>query len=106
MANYIEETDIDTKTFFTTASRYIDSTVVYYTDFKRLSLATYKRKTIGVSPNDKFMVIGKGYEYRPDLVSVKVYGLPDFWWRIMEANGISDIYHFKAGVNIRIPSLL
>lgn len=106
MANLNEETDIDPKTFFTTASRYIDSTVIYYTDFKRLSLETYKRKAIGVTTNDKFMVIGKGHEYRPDLVSTRVYGLPDFWWRIMEANGISDIYQFKAGVNIRIPSLL
>lgn len=106
MANYIETTRIDPKTYFTTASRYADAIIVYYTDLKRLSLETYKRQPIGTTQNDKFMVIGKGYEYRPDLVSSKVYGLPDFWWRIMEANGLSDIYDFKAGVNIRIPSLL
>ena len=106
MANFIESTDIDPRTFFTTASRYIDSTIVYYTDFRRLSLNTYRRKAIGVTANDKFMVIGKGHEYRPDLVSSKVYGLPDFWWRIMEANNLFDIYDFKVGLNIRIPSML
>lgn len=106
MANYIAATRIDPKTYYTTASRYANAIIVYYTDLKRLTLETYKRKEIGVTPNDKFMVIGKGYEFRPDLVSSKVYGMPDFWWRIMEANGLSDIYEFKAVVNIRIPSLL
>jgi hypothetical protein len=106
VANRLEQSDINPKTFFTSASRYVDSPVVYYSDLKRLTLETYKRQPIGTTATDKFMIIGKGYEYRPDLVSVKAYGLPDFWWRIMEANGISDIYQFKAGVNIRIPSLL
>ena len=106
MANYIEETDIDPKSFFIVASRYADSKIIYYTDLKRLTLETYKRKSIGVTTNDKFMIVGPGYEYRPDLISVKVYGLPDFWWRIMEANNISDIYDLKTGVNLRIPSLL
>ena len=106
MANFIEETTIDPKVFFTTASRYISSQILYYTDHRRLTLETYKRQPIGVTANDKFMIVGKGYEFRPDLVSSKVYGLPDFWWKIMQANGIADIYDFKAGINIRIPSLL
>ncbi len=106
MANFFEETTINPKTYFTTASRYANSTVCYYSKLKRLTLATYVRSPIGTSPNDKFMVIGKGQEYRPDLVSMRAYGLPDYWWKIMEANNIFDIYDFKAGVNIRIPSLL
>ena len=106
MANPIEEAKIDTRTFVTTASRYISSKVMYYGDLRRLTFSTYKRNLPGVTKDDRFMVITKGYEFRPDLVSVKVYGLPDFWWRIMEANGIADIYDFKAGVNIRIPSML
>ena len=44
-----------------------------------------------------------GQEYRPDLVSNRVYGTPDFWWRIMEANNIKDVFEFKAGLNLRIP---
>ena len=106
MANFIETTDINPRTFYTSASRYLDSVIVYYTDLKRLSIETYKRQPITLSQNDKFLVIGKGYEYRPDLISSKVYGFPDYWWRIMETNGMNDIYDFKAGVNIRVPSLL
>lgn len=106
MANFFEETEINPRTYFTAASRYSDATICYYTDLKKLTLATYKRGVTGVTPNDKFMVIGKGQEFRPDLVSSRVYGLPDFWWRIMEANGIYDVYDFKAGVNIRIPSMI
>jgi hypothetical protein len=42
-------------------------------------------------------------EYRPDLVSQDKYGLPDFWWKIMEVNGMKDIMDFKAGKTIVLP---
>ena len=50
------------------------------------------------------MVITKGSEYRPDLVSFDEYGTIDFWWKIMEVNGIKDILDFAAGRNIRLPN--
>jgi len=106
MANIAENSNLDVKRFVVTTSRYADSTVIYYGDMRRLTLSTYKRSVPEVSPQDQFMVITKGVEYRPDLVSMRAYGLPDLWWRIMEANNIYDIYDFKAGLNIRIPSLL
>jgi len=42
-------------------------------------------------------------EYRPDLVSRDKYGIPDFWWKIMEVNNIKDIIDFKAGRTIVLP---
>ena len=60
MANFFEETEINPRTYFTAASRYSDATICYYTDLKKFTLATYKRGVTGVTPNDKFMVIGKG----------------------------------------------
>lgn len=103
MANYYEKTKILTNKFVNFSSRYTDSTVVYYTENKLLTFNTYKKKDFKTSTSDKFMPITPRYEYRPDLVSQMAYGTSDFWWKIMEVNGIKDIYDFKTGLNIRIP---
>jgi len=103
MANYYETTNINPLKFVTVTSRYSESLVVYYKEEKFLTLNTYKKKSYTPTSGDKYMVVTKGYEYRPDLVSQRVYGFPDYWWKIMETNNIKDIYDFKAGINIRIP---
>jgi hypothetical protein len=103
MANYYEATNIKPQKFVTYTSRYSENTVVYYKEEKYLTFNTYKKNTYPPSSRDRYTVITKGYEYRPDLLSQKVYGFPDYWWKIMEANNIKDIYDFKAGVNIKIP---
>lgn len=103
MANYYEESKISPRRFVPVTSRYADGTIVYYTERKLLTYKTYKKGKYSSSQKDKFLVITKRYEFRPDLVSYDAYGTPDFWWKIMEANGIIDIYHFRAGLNIRLP---
>ena len=40
---------------------------------------------------------------RPDLVSKEKYGIPDFWWKILEANKMNDVFDFKAGKTIILP---
>lgn len=106
MANYIEETNIPASRFAITTSRYYDSEVLYYTEKKLLTYKTYKRKEVPSNVNDKFMIISKGYEYRPDLVAYRAYRIPELWWKILEANNMKDIMEFKAGVNIRIPNII
>ena len=106
MANYIEETKIDPKRFVTVTSRYSDSVVLYYTENKLLTFTIYKKTKIKLSRNDKYYVVTAGTEYRPDLVSQTAYGTVDFWWKIMEANEIKDVFDFKAGLNIRIPDAI
>ena len=103
MANYLEETKIDAKKFVTVSSRYADSEVVYYTENKLLTFKTYKKKDIPFSQTDKYFVVNAGTEFRPDLVSKAAYGAVDFWWKIMEANNIKDVFEFRAGLNIRLP---
>jgi len=51
-----------------------------------------------------FLTITKAFEYRPDLVSYKVYSTPDYWWKILEFNNMLDIFEFHTGRNIRLPS--
>ena len=103
MANYFETTTLNPLNFVSFTSRYSENKICYYKEDRYLTFNTYKKNSYPSSSRDKYMVITKGYEYRPDLISQKIYGFPDYWWKIMEANNIKDIYNFKAGVNIRIP---
>lgn len=105
MANIIRDTNIEVSNFVDSTSRYASSTVVYYGENSIITLKTYKRQERATDPDDTFMIITKGVEFRPDLVSFDAYGTPNFWWKIMEANGMMDIDDFQAGTNIRIPSV-
>jgi hypothetical protein len=106
MANKIQFSNLTATTFVDVTSRYADSRVAYYGDDHIVTFATYKRKKPFFSKNDKFYLITQATQYRPDLVSQLAYGVPSFWWRIMEANFIKDISDFKQGVTIRIPESL
>jgi hypothetical protein len=106
MANKIEYTNYPSDSFVSASSRYYGNTIINYGNLRSLTFTTYKRKTYAENPGDLFSIIPPGMEYRPDQMSQYAYGTPDFWWKIMEANQIWDIYDFKAGLNIRIPSNL
>lgn len=103
MPNKIEYTDFRPTDFVTNVSRYSASKVLYYSDEKIITFETYKRKKIKQSKSDQVTVIPPGMEYRPDLLSREKYGIPDFWWKIMEANNMKDIVEFKAGRTIVLP---
>lgn len=103
MANKLERTTYSTQGFVTATSRYADSSVLYYGDLKRLTLSTYKRHSYVPNADDMYSVVSPGWEYRPDRASMDIYNTPDFWWKILEANNIQDVYDFKAGINIIIP---
>ena len=103
MANPIERTSINPLRFVTVSSRYAGSSVYYYTQNKLITFGLYKKPAIALSKDDQYYVVNAGTEYRPDLISQMAYGTVDFWWRIMEANNIKDVYDLKSGLNIRIP---
>jgi hypothetical protein len=103
MANKIEYTDINPRNIVNPTSRYINSKIIYYSDEKVLTFETYKKTKFSISKNDQVAVIPAGMQYRPDLVSKEKYGTVDFWWKIMEANNISDIFDFTAGRTIVLP---
>lgn len=103
MANLIQDANIPASNFVTPTSRYINSSVLYYSENNFITFETYKRPTIEAGGDDMYMVIPASKQYRPDLVSNQVYGTVDFWWKIMEVNQIFDILDFKTGTNIRLP---
>lgn len=107
MASKITLTNIDPvrDELVTKSSRYANSKVIYYGNNNLVTFPTYKRIPIAVDNTlDKFTVVNAGTEFRPDLISQQAYGLPDFWWKILEVNNVMDIFDFKAGLNIRIPA--
>lgn len=104
MANYLEYTSLNPANGYVGASsRYAGSQIVYYGEQHKIAFNVYVRQTRRKSNNDRYYVIPPGYAFRPDMVSYIAYGLPDYWWVLMEANSMQDVMEFKAGVNIWIP---
>jgi hypothetical protein len=108
MPNKVEvASDLKNLNFIDADSRYINSTILYYSANKRvITFETYKKQKTEAGPNDRFLVITKSSEYRPDKIAHKAYGNSSLWWKIMEANGIMDIMDFSAGRNIVIPDII
>lgn len=105
MANKIEIVPFTraNRGFVTQSSRYAASQLIYYGELHKMTFETYKRQEVKYSNDDKFTIIPPGWEYRPDLASKYMYGTVDYWWKIMEMNGMKDIMEFKSGTNIRLP---
>ena len=108
MSHPIEVSQQPANNFVSNSSRYLNSEVIYWSEKRILTFKTYKRKTFEPSSSDKFMVIKHGMEFRPDLIAKKAYGsqLIGYWWKIMEANNIRDVFDLKAGVTLRIPAIV
>lgn len=103
MTTPIKNTSIRPNQVVSAGSRYLNQNVIYYGEKNTITFDTYIRKTYVPTGKEKVMLVTKGVEYRPDLVSYDVYGFVDNWWRILEANGIKDIWDFKAGTTIMLP---
>jgi len=91
--------------FVPTTSRYMSSDVLLRGDDRIITFEIYKRQLKETTIDDLVSIITPGEEYRPDITSLYAYNTPDYWWQIMEANSFSDVFHYKAGLTIRIPAL-
>lgn len=100
----IEFTNVTPETLVAPQSRYLKQNVIYYGEQRFLTFDTYIRTPYEPTGKERVMLITKGNEYRPDLVSFDVYGFPDSWWLILEANGMKDIFEFVAGRTIILPN--
>ena len=103
MGQLIEIAKVDSDRVVSSGSRYLKQQVIYYGEPKILTFDTYNRTNYEPTGQERVMVITKGLEYRPDLVSFDAYGYVDNWWRILEANKMKDIWEFKAGKTIILP---
>jgi hypothetical protein len=102
-----QATALQNSDFVSNTSRYLNSPIIYWGNNNVITFETYKRSPLVFSDSDKYMLITKGLEYRPDLIMKKAYGVAftGFWWKIMEANSFTDVLDLKAGLTIRIPGV-
>jgi len=103
MSQKIEISRVQPRSIMASGSRYMKQNVIYYGEKRIITFDTYNRETYQATGKEKVMMINKGVEYRPDLVSYDYYGFVDNWWRILEVNGMKDIFEFKAGATIILP---
>ncbi len=89
--------------FVSPTSRYANYQVMHYGKDKKQTFPIYKKKNLGFTRDDKHFEITKEFEFRPDKVSAYFYSVPDYWWKIMEMNGMKDVLEFRAGRNIVLP---
>jgi hypothetical protein len=102
----IQPTNIRSSDVSVVGSRYRSSDVIYYGEQRYVTFTTYKRTPYVPNGLEKIMLISKGVEYRPDLVAYDRYGFAGHWWKILEVNGMKDIWEFKAGTTIFLPDIV
>jgi hypothetical protein len=105
MTVIVEKSDIPSTSVTIGFSRYRNQKVIYWGKDRLITFDAYVRKRYVPIGSEKVMLITKGIEYRPDLVSYDIYGLVDIWWKILEANKMKDIWEFKSGKTIILPLL-
>lgn len=98
----IEYTGLKARSFVDASSRYYKNHIIKYGD--KITYPIYRKANISFAKQDQYYEITQDMEYRPDLVSYYFFGAPDFWWKLLEMNGLKDILEFKAGRTIRIPA--
>jgi hypothetical protein len=100
-------TGLKNSNFVANTSRYINSPIIYWGPQSVITFETYKRKPQVFSSADRYLVIKAGEEYRPDLIAKRAYGtsLLSYWWKIMEANLIFDVFDLKVGLTLRVPPI-
>lgn len=101
MPNPVKYTGSEGMAYTTTSSRYAMTPVIIYEG--KATYPVYRKRYSPFGPQDRHYEITKETEYRPDKVSHRFYGTPDYWWKVMEMNGMKDILEFKAGRNIVLP---
>ena len=101
MPSPIQYSGIEGSVYAVPSSRYFKSPIIYYED--KVTYPIYRKSKASFAPTDMHYEITKETEYRPDKVSHRFFGAPDYWWKIMEMNGMKDILDFKAGRNIILP---
>ncbi len=57
------------------------------------------------SADDVEHIVTPAENYRPDIVAYNAYQDPNLAWVILSANGLSDIFDFKSGLEIIIPGI-
>jgi len=89
-------------------AKYAVTSPYYTTTSTNGYLSVLNYRSIPFQNDDIQYVIEQAYEYRPDLLSYRLYQLPTLWWVFSVRNPtvIKDpIFDFTAGTAIFLPKL-
>jgi len=107
MATKLEFSNEIATSVVTASSRYAHSRIILLGERAVPAFALYRRDRNKMMTRDmQWTEIAPNVEFRPDLVSYELYGTPDFWWRLLEINQMSDIMEFKSGRVIMVPDTM
>lgn len=56
-------------------------------------------------PTDTYYFVDASKRYRPDLISLEMYGTPILYWVILECNNLFTPLDVETNLTLRIPSL-
>lgn len=87
------------------ASRYKNLRTIM-DDKGRIYHESWNQKFVDLSAEDQYFVVTKVEENRLDIISLKFYDTPRYWWVISSANYIIDPFNVPVGTNLRIPPLI
>lgn len=91
---------------YSTSSRYNIIRTCFDTDTNERYLETYNQVSIPDSSDDQYHIVDTSETNRLDMISLRYYNTPGYWWAIALANQLIDPFIVEAGVILRIPSLL
>lgn len=80
--------------------------------FRKAEYGTFRNKSVVYAKTIDYSLfesvntytVTSGAEFRPDLVSVAVYGRPDLGWIIMAYNQFDHSNELTAGRTLKVPS--
>lgn len=93
------------KVLYKNASRYKNLRTIQDVDGK-IYHETWFQKVVDHSAEDQFFVVSSNEQNRLDVVALKFYNTPRYWWVIAIANYIIDPFDVPIGTRLRIPPLV
>lgn len=85
------------------ASRYSSLRTIQDDETKKIHHESWNQQVIDRSAEDQFFTVTNAEKDRLDIIAVKYYGTPRFWWVIAIANYLLDPFDIPVGLTLRIP---
>jgi hypothetical protein len=87
---------------------YTSTSPYYDTSYSQFYLDIMTNRVIPKELDDQLFQINETYQYRPDMLALDLYDLPDLWWVFYQRNPntlTAPPWDFVAGETIYLPKI-
>ena len=87
---------------------YTSTSPYYDTQYSQFYLDIMTNRVIPKELDDQLFQINETYQYRPDMLALDLYDLPDLWWVFYQRNPntlTAPPWDFVAGETIYLPKI-